>query len=53
MRKLIKAKFLKERYYRGKLYSIGSVIDMPAGDFYIYKDFRAVILISKKKQKNM
>jgi hypothetical protein len=34
--------FIKKRFYKGKTYKIGDIIDMPQNDYKIYKNFGAV-----------
>jgi predicted HTH transcriptional regulator len=38
----MKVEFIKERFYNGKMYKTGDIIDMPQKDYDIYQRFQAV-----------
>ena len=44
----MKVEFLKKRFYQGKTYNVGTVIDMPESDAKIYRNYKAVKIYIKK-----
>lgn len=48
----MKAEFLKERYYKNKLYKVGAIVNMSLADFNAYEGFKVVKLFTPKTKKN-